>query len=527
MALKKFVPNNNNLAIAYYRYSSSAQNEASIDQQRELAQAWAKSNGYELVKEYEDAARSGTNDNRPGYQQMLAEVAKIRPHVLIMWKTDRLARNTVDAKLAKKAIREAGCKIHLIAENMPDIDTPEGAFMDDIMDAMSAFYSNNHRVNVQRGINYNAEHGLYNGHPIYGYGVDKSTKKYVVEPNEAPFVQRMFAEYANGKPMQDIANEMNAQGLRTKRGYKFSVKTLNKMLKNRAYIGEYHESGHVIPGGMPVLVDLATFEKVQAKLALNKRMGSQKAHQIKQDEAPRYWLGGKLFCGECGASMQGVSGTSKTGRKYYYYSCSNQRAKKCTKGSVRKEWLESLVTEVLNSWLNDSENAASIAVDAAKYYNDNYRDTNYLDSLKAKQRDVEAQVRNIVNAIAQGVFSEALSTKLTELENQKKGLADAIDAEEARAALMEDEHSIQTYFDKYFAMDFSDPSMREEVLEYFVDKIYLYDDKLVITSWYSKDKTEITWDMLDGGESDPFVKGEAAEFDCFPFGSIATGLPHQ
>ena len=53
-------------------------------------------------------------------------------------------------------------------------------------------------------------------------------------------------------------------------------------------------------------------------------------------------------------------------------------------------------------------------------------------------------------------------------------------------------------------------------MEYFVDKIYLYDEKLVVTSWYSEDKTEITWDMLKGADGDPFVKGKAAEFDCFP-----------
>ena len=48
---------------------------------------------------------------------------------------------------------------------------------------------------------------------------------------------------------------------------------------------------------------------------------------------------------------------------------------------------------------------------------------------------------------------------------------------------------------------------------------HLYDEKLVVTSWYSEDKTEITWDMLKGADGDPFVKGEAAEFDCFPLGS--------
>ena len=58
-------------------------------------------------------------------------------------------------------------------------------------------------------------------------------------------------------------------------------------------------------------------------------------------------------------------------------------------------------------------------------------------------------------------------------------------------------------------------------MEYFVDKIYLYDDKLVATFFYSEDRTEISWGELGDLVIDPFVKGEAAEFDVFPFGSIS------
>ena len=115
---KRFAPNDNNLAIAYYRFSSHSQNDASIDQQRELAHDWADAHGFKIVQEYEDAAISGTTDARPGFQQMLSEVAKIRPHTLIMWKTDRLGRDKYVLAMAKKKIRDAGCEIHLLVENI-------------------------------------------------------------------------------------------------------------------------------------------------------------------------------------------------------------------------------------------------------------------------------------------------------------------------------------------------------------------------------------------------------------------------
>lgn len=186
---------------------------------------------------------------------MLSEVAKIRPRVLIMWKTDRLGRDKYVLAMAKRTIRDAGCEIRLLAENIPT-DGPEGVLIEGLMDAMAEYYSRQLSQNIQRGMDYNAQHALYNGHKLFGYGVDKSTKRYIVDPDTAPFVQRMFAEYAEGKAMQTICDELNAQGLRTTRGAKFGVKTMNKMLQNRAYIGEYRHGDIVVEGGMPALVEL-------------------------------------------------------------------------------------------------------------------------------------------------------------------------------------------------------------------------------------------------------------------------------
>jgi len=58
--------NDNQMVVAYYRYSSSSQNEASIEQQREMVHKWAKSQSLVVVNEYEDAAKTGTKADRPG-----------------------------------------------------------------------------------------------------------------------------------------------------------------------------------------------------------------------------------------------------------------------------------------------------------------------------------------------------------------------------------------------------------------------------------------------------------------------------
>lgn len=469
------------------------------------------------MKEYEDAAMSGTTSDRPQYQLMLSEVGTIRPAAVILWKTDRLGCDRFELADAKRRIRDAGCRICLIAEPTPD-DSPESVLMETMMEGVAEFYSRQLSVNIRRGMAYNAEHALYNGHKVWGYGVD-GDKHYVVDDAVAPFVVAMFTRYADGEAMLSICDDFNAKGLRTTRGALFGVKTVDKLLKNRAYIGEYRHGGVTVEGGIPQIVDEELFDRAQRRLAENKRNGSRRKASVQAQDAPRYWLTDKLYCGECGGSMQGVSGTSKTGAKHYYYYCKEQRAKRCAKRPVRKEWIEDAVTGVLKGLLDDSENLASIAVDEAKYYEDNYKSIEYLSSLEQQRRDVEKGLANFVNAIEVGIFNETTQRPMAELQERKDTLNDAIETETVSQPLFEDEHSIRAYFDRFLHADFDNPEVRDSVLEYFVDKIYLHEDRLVVTSWYSEDNREVPMEVLNGEAEDLFAEGEAVKFDCFPFGS--------
>ena len=504
---KKPTYNDNNLAIAYYRFSSHAQNEASIDQQREAAHKYAAAKGFTIVKEYEDRAISGTIEERPGFQLMLAEVGKMRPAALIMWKTDRLGRDRYTLAISKKTIRDAGCQIHLVAEAVPT-DAPEAVLMEGLLESMAEFYSKQLRQNTIRGMRYNAENGLYNGCKMLGYTVDEN-KHYVIDPATGPVVQRIFADYASGKPMKTIADELNEQGIRSSIGGQFTINSLRRILHNRSYTGVYRYSDIVVPGAIPPLVSEELFEQVQARFAKNKRLAAQKANMVDETGAPRYWLTGHLYCGHCGGSMQGLSGTSKTGAKYYYYACAEQRRHRCKKRPVKKELVEWLVVQTLEQTLNDSECLASLAVDAAAYHERYYRDAAYIDGLVAEQKANQKALDNLVKAIEKGIYSESTQQRLVELEARKKALAEAIETEKLKARMTEDEHSIKAYFQKFANANLKDPEIREMLLDYFIDKIYVYDDHLEITGWYSEDRRRVEWTEFKDGE---------IEFNVFALG---------
>lgn len=484
--MTKNTPNNNNFAVCYYRYSSHAQNDLSIEQQKEQAHAYAKAHGLKIIKEYEDRAISGRTDDRPGFQLMLSEIGKIKPNAVILWKTDRLGRDRYTLALAKKTIRDAGAQIHYVAETNPT-DAPESVLLEGLLESMAEFYSKQLRQNVTRGMRYNAEHCLFNGHKLLGYAVD-DTRHYIPDPATAPIVQRIFTDYANGKPMQDICNELNDAGIRTVLGKTFTVNSLRHILHNRAYIGEYRYSDVIVPGGMPRLISDDLFQRVQARFIQNKR--TPRPQQQTADDAPRYWLTGKLFCGLCGEPLHGMSGTGKSGKRWYYYACNGKtRRKGCHLPNVKQDVIEAHVVWILMRLLSDSENLASISADIAHEYQSRDDSGAYLDSLKQQLKDAEKGINNLIKALEAGAVSEALTARLNALETQKSALRDQIEAETIKRELTGNQHTIQAFFEKFSRarLEINDIETAEQILDYFVSKIYVYPDPLRIVFEFSYD----------------------------------------
>ncbi len=118
-----------------------------------------------------------------------------------------------------------------------------------------------------------------------------------------------------------------------------NLNSVQRMLSNRRYMGEYTFRDIVVPDGIPAIVPKELFDRVQEKMAKNKKAPAR--HKAEDD----YLLTTKLFCGYCGAYICGESGTSRTGVVHHYYKCVSVKKKRtdCHKKPVRKEWLEDMV----------------------------------------------------------------------------------------------------------------------------------------------------------------------------------------
>ena len=491
-AAKRFTQNPGNSAITYYRYSSDAQRDASIDQQREAAQQYAAAHGLHIVREYEDHAVSGTRDDREQYNLMLYEVELLRPAALIIWKTDRLSRDKIDIVLAKKRLRECGVKIHYVAETIPDDDDATQILMESIYEGMAASFSVAHSRNVQRGLTYNAERGLYNGIQLIGYK-GKPDHPYEIDPDTAPIVKQIYKDYADGKPMMQICRDLDAQGIKSIHGNTMTVNSLRRILTNKAYIGVYAWGDHTIDGGMPRIIDDDLFERVQERLTANKRGGKGARRKIDQEaDIADYWLSGHIYCGLCGETMQGISGTGKSGAKHHYYSCKSHRQHQCSASNRPKDVIEAAVTYVLDQIVRDPSYRLEIAHKCYERYKQDHDDGGvYADAIRAKIKDAEAKINNIMRAIEAGILTETTGERLKALESEKVRLTDALRAEEMRRSIQLTEADILKYLDS-LGGDVRDPDDRARILDEYVDRVIVTGDEVAVIMQYTADRRAVS-----------------------------------
>ena len=118
-------------AAIYARVSSDAQDvNNSIEAQIAECELFADNNNMVVVATFIDEAESGRSDNRPQFQQMVAEATgKEKPfEVILVWKFSRFSRDRVDNAIYKNRLKKRGIRIISIKE--PTDDSPAGQFME-------------------------------------------------------------------------------------------------------------------------------------------------------------------------------------------------------------------------------------------------------------------------------------------------------------------------------------------------------------------------------------------------------------
>ena len=432
---------------------------------------------------------------------MIKDSGKHLFDMIIVWKLDRFARNRYDSARYKAALKKNGVKVVSATEVISD--GAEGIILESVLEGYAEYYSADLSEKVVRGMTENALKSKYNGgtRPI-GYLID-SDQHFQLDPLTAPFVREAFQRYDEGATMTAIRDWLNEQGVKNTRGQKMTYNSVQHLLNNRRYIGEYTYRDIVVPDGIPAIVPQDLFDRVQQKLAKNKKAPAR--HKAEDD----YLLTTKLFCGYCGAYLCGESGTSHTGNVHHYYKCVSVKKKRteCHKKSVRKEWIEDLVvSETMRMVMDDKaiEAIVSMLMDLQDRENVN------LPLYEQQLRETDTAIQNLLNAIQQGILTKSTKGRLEELEATKEELETKIACEKLAKPKVSAEF-MTFWLHRFRKLDVRQKSHRKMLIDTFINAIFLYDDKMVITFNYKEGTTTITFDDLKTALAD---QKTGSDLDC-------------
>lgn len=314
--------------------------------------------------------------------------------------------------------------------------------------------------------------------------------------------------FCSGTNIKDITLKLKQLGIKNSSNKYFCYNSISNMLKNKKYIGTFIYNNIEYENYCPSIIEKEQFEKVQKMLKSNKyKPGAYKAKT-------NYLLSGKVYCGECGSSMVGETGTSKLNKVYNYYKCNGKKKfHNCDKTTVTKQWLEDLVIEATYKHIFHSETYNIIIDNIVKVYNNEFDEDNILKLLKSNKEKTQNEINNLINCLKNGINSKSITDELTNLENELESITLEIAKYEAINKNKITREQIEFMFEQFRNEDYSNESMRERLIDTFVHKVILYNDKIRIIYNHTGDKN-----------FDEIKKSESTEISGTSVGSDLSNL---
>ena len=327
----------------------------SITNQRKLLQSYAKSHGLSNTKVYVDDGFTGTNFNRPGFQEMLDDIEMGYVTTVVVKDLSRLGREYLQSGYYQEVyFPEHG--IRFIAVN-DGVDTTTGidesTELVPFRNVMNEFYARDISRKVRSAHNTRGKAGEPLSQPPYGYMKDPQNKKrWIIDPDAALVVKEIFRLYLNGKGEDTIARiledegHLNCTAYWAEKGinrggkksqpnkYKWKSSTIHNILVRQEYCGDVvnfkthsksfknhrridnpKEDWLIFENVHEPIIDRESYKKVQ------KMLGNTKHRAPKEENGPKSIFCDLLYCGDCHKKLW--YHTNTVNKDIHYFSCSN------------------------------------------------------------------------------------------------------------------------------------------------------------------------------------------------------------
>ena len=307
---------------------------------------------------YADEGLTGTRENRPEFQRLLADCRSGKIDMVIVKSISRFARNTVTLLATVRELKGLGIDVFFERENIHSM-SGDGELMLAILASFAQEESLSVSENCKWRVRKKFEKGEVTGMKMYGYRLKDGVLTIV--PEEAAVVRRIFDMFLQGMGKEMIANTLTAEGIAAPKGNLWHFSVIHDFLMNEKYSGnmllgktfvEDHltKKQRINRGEMPKfwvenshkpIIAPETFAAVQAELA---RRASLYWLPSEKSSVP---LNGIITCGLCGKHYERKG--NKGAPYWICYTYLRRRKTACPSRKITEKVLFPILESVLET----------------------------------------------------------------------------------------------------------------------------------------------------------------------------------
>jgi site-specific DNA recombinase len=338
-------------AATYSRFSSENQRMSSItDQQRNMHKR-ASAEGWHVVRDYADAAISGTSSRRPQYLEMVSAAERGEFQVLLIDDLSRLTRDALEQERVMRKLEFANIRIISLADGY-DSTSKARKVHRGVKGLLNEIFLDDLAAKVHRGQAGQALKGRWNGGKPFGYRLKKildETRRdqygeptrvgteLIIDPVQAKIVEEIFTRFVEGESCGAIARDLNARAVpsagstwnrKVRRCEKWVESAVRVIVSNPLYTGRVRwnrrqfvrnpESGSYVARQRPesehIVVANEALRVVTDDIFNGARSrldrGKNDDPRLKHGGKKKFVLSGLMRCASCGRSYVCADGRS-------------------------------------------------------------------------------------------------------------------------------------------------------------------------------------------------------------------------
>jgi len=495
---------------AYARVSTDKdEQEDSFARQVEYYTGFIKGNNtWNFVGIYADPGITGTKaDARPDFMRMINDCREGKIDRILVKSLSRFARNTIDALMYIRELREKNIGITFESENI-DTLTPGGEVLLTILAAMAEQESRTISKNVKWSYQKKFESGIVslNTGLLWGYnkvGVDEDGGGiYEINEEEAEIVRRIYREYIGGLTPRQIAANLERDEIKTKLGKtKWRYSVIQSILTNEKYTGnailgktfkmdvtsakrcknEGQAPQYYVESTHPAIIDMETFERVQNEMKYRSSGDEDTVGQKKYSS--RYAFSGMLVCGKCGSRYRRHSRKMGSGKMVASWACANKivnGADACHSRHIREDILIKTYVAAMKKMSGDYNKVIATLQESADVLSKEYP-IEKLKGISDKIIEIQTAVMKLHRKKQQGkIDSDAYNRKIEELQQElQENESKQLQLQQVTTKVLHIKDWMKE-FGKHMETTQMDGKYDRAVIKKLVNKIKMYDDRIVV-----------------------------------------------